>query len=506
MKILHRIGHPISKRRLLISTAGLAMIVLAACQLTYLSPTIEPEPVASSALDTELTTIIETWGLTGDPSVGRNIPSIDDPLAQLGKKLFFTKALGGDQDSACASCHLPTLGGGDALSLSIGTGADDPDLLGPGRTHPSGGPTVPRNAPTTFNVAMWDSVLFHDGRIESLGKTPKASGADGMGIRTPDTEFGVVDPTAGSDLVAAQSRFPVTSPEEMRGFAFEIDNGTQSARYHLAARLGNYGDGAGELEQNNWPAEFETVFGSAPTVQELITEQRIATALAAYERSQTFVDTPWRAYVQGDTNAIDASAKRGALLFYNSVDAGGAGCTSCHIGDFFTDEAFHNLAIPQLGPGKADGSLQDHDFGRFRETGNEDDLFAFRTPSLLNVEVTGPYGHDGAYTTLEGIVRHHLNPTQALEVYDFAQLDPTVQTENCIANTFEALEKLEADQKAGRSQLQPVQLTDAEIGDLVSFLHALTDPCVKDAACLDPWMPSPDEVDPDGLRLMAVTQ
>ena len=134
--------------------------------------------------------LVKTAGLTGDPTTGRTLPSINDPKAQLGKKLFFTKGLGGDSDSACVTCHHPSLGGGDDLSLSIGVGAETPDLLGPGRFHDStaanydGGPTVPRNAPTTFNIAMWDQVLFHDGRVESLGKTVGANGDDGLGIRS----------------------------------------------------------------------------------------------------------------------------------------------------------------------------------------------------------------------------------------------------------------------------------------------------------------------------------
>ena len=64
--------------------------------------------------------IAQVLGYTDDPTSNRILPSINDPKAQLGKKLFFTKGLGGDQDTACASCHHPVLGGGDRLSLSIG--------------------------------------------------------------------------------------------------------------------------------------------------------------------------------------------------------------------------------------------------------------------------------------------------------------------------------------------------------------------------------------------------
>ncbi|WP_308873089.1 hypothetical protein [Thiothrix subterranea] len=51
----------------------------------------------------------------------------------------------------------------------------------------------------------------------------------------------------------------------------------------------------------------------------LITEQTIAAALAEYQRSQVFVNTPWKQYVQGELAAISASAKRGAVLFFGNV-------------------------------------------------------------------------------------------------------------------------------------------------------------------------------------------
>ncbi|MFV9673123.1 MAG: hypothetical protein ACNYZH_07845, partial [Acidimicrobiia bacterium] len=54
-------------------------------------------------LDAQLRDAIEAHGLTGDPSIGRDLPDIEDPLAQLGMKLFYTKGLGGQQDSACVT-------------------------------------------------------------------------------------------------------------------------------------------------------------------------------------------------------------------------------------------------------------------------------------------------------------------------------------------------------------------------------------------------------------------
>ena len=446
-----------------------------------------------------LLSLVKAAGLTGDPSTDRTLPSINDPKAQLGMQLFFTKGMGGDSDSACVTCHHPSLGGGDNLSLSIGVGAEIPDLLGPGRFHNStatnydGGPTVPRNAPTTFNIAIWDQALFHDGRVESLGKTPGANGDDGLGIRTPDSDFGVADPNAGATLAAAQSRFPVTSAEEMRGFIFEADNSNDAVRTSLVDKLTDAGD---------WEAEFSAVFGDP-----MITYDRIAEAIAEYERSQIFVNSPWKAFLKGDKNAISESAKRGAVKFFTSIEAGGANCVSCHSGDFFTDEQYHVLATPQIGRGKGDdnGVLSNDDFGRFRETGVAADKYRFRTPTLLNVEATGPWGHAGAYTSLEGIVRHMLNPAEAIANYDFSQLAPNIQAADMLLNTQFALDQLEANRASNVSDVhRDVVFTDDDVADLVDFLKTLTDPCVKDRGCLAPWIPDAAEADPDGLQLHAI--
>ncbi|MCK5771133.1 cytochrome c peroxidase [Algiphilus sp.] len=461
-----------------------------------------------SSVDAALHAEIQARGLSGDPGAGRQLPGIDDPLAQLGMQLFFSKALGGDSDAACVSCHHPMLGGGDDLSLSIGVGAVDPDLLGPGRRHPGAQPTVPRNAPTTFNTALWDQYLFLDGRVESLGKEAGMAGR-GSGIRTPDVALGSADPAAGIDLLAAQARFPVTSMEEMRGEHFEASGNNADVRRHLAERLGGYGNAQAELPGSQWLTAFRAAFGSDEPAESLITYANIAEALAAYQRSQTFVATPWRDYVQGDTSALDDQQKRGALVFFRAPEAGGAGCASCHSGDFFTDEDFHNIAMPQIGPGKGDDG--DGDFGRYRETGIAAERFAFRTPTLLNVAVTGPFGHAGAYDSLRETVLHHLDAHSAVAAFDFGlgQLDQFEGNGEQLyprarAHTEAALAHLDAARASGDTKLPTVSLTDRDVDALVAFLEALTDPCVLDRQCMAAWIPGDASPDPDGQRLTAV--
>ena len=459
----------------------------------------------SSSTNNELKDIITTNNLTGSPFRGIEMPKITDDKAQLGMHLFFSKSLGADRDSACVTCHHPMLGGGDNLSLPIGVGAEKPNLLGEGRlhsataTHYDAGPTVPRNAPTTFNLGAWKHSLFHDGRIERI---PKAHGS----ISTPDSGFSVVDPLATDNLSSAQSRFPITAPEEMKGFNHN-DKNNQQIREYVASRVGGYGEGKGELKDTNyWLTKFRKALDKpAGTADELITEQNIAMLLGEYENSQVFDNTPWKEYIEGTNGALSGDEKIGALLFFNSIEEGGANCASCHKGDFFSDEQFHNIAMLQMGRGKGDGLDKIEDFGRFRVTGNEQDKYLFRTPTLLNVEVTGPWGHDGGYTTLENMVKHHLNAKEAINSYDETQLSQEgIQNLNSMEeNTLKALAKLEKDRESKDVVLRDVNLSDVEVKQLVSFLKTLTDPCVKDETCLQKWVPILN-ADPNGDQLDAV--
>lgn len=298
----------------------------------------------------------------------------------------------------------------------------------------------------------------------------------------------------------------MTSAEEMKNFGFLADTTNAEVREFLQQRIGAYGTPpGGALAVNEWLTEFQTAFNDTDSsAEELVTIENITRAIAAYERSQVFVETPWKTYVQGDDAAISDSAKQGALVFFRSVDEGGADCASCHSGDFFTDEGFHVVGMPQIGRGKGDGTFGDDDFGRFRETGEEQDKYAFRTPTLLNTTATGPWGHAGGYTTLANAVRHHLNPQSALDNFDWTQLSPNIQASNMVGNTQLAIDKLQTNRAEGLPSLQNVDLDDQQFDDLMAFLATLTDPCVEDRACLSQWILDAEDANPDGLRVNAV--
>lgn len=132
--------------------------------------------------------------------------------------------------------------------------------------------------------------------------------------------------------------------------------------------------------------QFRAVFGTEVNLQ------GIAEAIAAYERTVVSTDSAFDKYVSGDITAMDEAAVRGMALF-----KGKARCILCHNGPNFTDNQFHNLGVPQVGPMK-------EDLGRFYVTRQEQDKGAFKTPTLRSIAETAPYMHDGAFKTLEEVV------------------------------------------------------------------------------------------------------
>ena len=162
-------------------------------------------------------------------------------------------------------------------------------------------------------------------------------------------------------------------------------------------------------------------------------------------------------------------------LFY-----GKANCASCHSGAFQTDLKFHAIAMPQIGPGKGDnfdGYSDGHDdFGRERVTGVGADRLKFRTPPLRNVALTAPYGHSGAYDTLEAVIRHHLDPVAGITDYDSSQLTLPARDDLVIIDHVVPDDPARVAMIADHNELEPIDLKEKDVADLVEFMHALTDP------------------------------
>jgi cytochrome c peroxidase len=201
-----------------------------------------------------------------------------------------------------------------------------------------------------------------------------------------------------------------------------------------------------------------------------VTMVEIAEALSAFINAEwRSYDAPFDEYIAGNSNALTPPQKRGLDLFYNK-----ANCASCHSGQLFTDHDFHALALPPFGPGRTRRfDPFTRDVGRMGETDLLEDAYRFRTPSIRNVTLTAPYGHNGAYATLEGIIRHHLTPLESLQQWDPKQANlpdvPWVSQIDYLVHD----DKREMARIKAHVDIKPVALEDDEIDDLLDFLTAL---------------------------------
>ncbi len=108
------------------------------------------------------------------------------------------------------------------------------------------------------------------------------------------------------------------------------------------------------------------------------------------------------------------------------------------------------------------------------ETNLPQDAYKFRTPSLRNVALTAPYGHNGAYPTLAEIIRHHTDPARTRAAWTPAQANLPDVPWLAAADFAIRQDKLEMARQTAAIDLRPIALTEAEIADLVAFLNALT--------------------------------
>jgi len=160
-------------------------------------------------------------------------------------------------------------------------------------------------------------------------------------------------------------------------------------------------------------------------------------ALSEYERTLLCNDTDYDRFAAGDKAALDEAERRGLDVFL-----GKAGCASCHAPPFFSSAmgvpggVYHNVGIGTAGKAEADV-----DVGRMKVSKAEADWAAFKPPSLRNVRKSAPYFHDGSVATLEEAVR--LMAAGGI------------------------------DNKNKSKLLVKVDLSDAELADLVAFLGAL---------------------------------
>ena len=394
----------------------------------------------------------------------------DVAKVELGQQLFFDKILSGNLNISCATCHHPFAGTGDGLALPVGEGG-----RGLGVTRDTGVGTdavherVPRNAPALFNLGTREFTrLFHDGRVQPDTSMPS-------GIESP---AGFDLPQGLDNVLAAQAMFPVTSGTEMAGQAGENPVADAAAAGDLAGPDGVWAQLAERLRGiDDYVAQFVDVFNDVQSAAD-IRFTHAANAIAAFEAVQWRADeSPFDRFLRGERGAMSASAIAGMRVFHSPRKGD---CASCHSGVFQTDHSFRAIAIPQVGPGKGDGESGFEDFGRERVTGAPSDRYRFRVPSLRNVAQTAPYGHSGAFDTLDAMLRHHLDAVSSLYSYDASQVALPSRPDLDALDLQAMSDPQVVASIAAATELPPVSLTEREIGQLVDFLHALTDPAMLD--------------------------
>jgi cytochrome c peroxidase len=214
-----------------------------------------------------------------------------------------------------------------------------------------------------------------------------------------------------------------------------------------------------------------------------------ARAIAAFERAElTRASSRFDRYLARVDGALTVSEKQGAMLFFTT-----AGCAQCHNGPLLGGQSFANTGVPQIGPGRGSAAPLDVGADWFFAGPNAQPQFVFRVAPLRSVALTAPYMHDGAYPTLEAVVRHYNDVPKALATYDVTQVAPAFRASyHGDAATIKALlSSLDA-----RLQ-QPLGLSEDELKTLVAFLQSLTDPSARDMSSVIPssvpsGLPVPD--------------
>lgn len=297
------------------------------------------------------------------------IDPIDNPRTPekvaLGRMLFWDPVLSGNKDMACVTCHHPDKGYTDRIDLSLGVGGHG---LGENRT---GGFLIKRNAPTILNTAF-------NGITES-------------GDYDPANTAMFWDNRASS--LEEQSLGPIKDMKEMRGDAYPAELAIDS----VSARLANI-------------PEYVNMFNASFDDGTVINGDKIAKAIAAFERTLIAPNSRFDQYARGDESALTAEEIRGFNAFNQ------ANCAACHSGPMFSDFELHDIGVPD------NPKLAEIDTGVDGK---------FRTPTLRNLTETGPFMHNGMFITLRDAVqfynRFERNDEDAEQVnFDGDLIDPLV--------------------------------------------------------------------------------
>ena len=351
--------------------------------------------VSASDLDLKLSVIKELYELSPKDCADIRFKDASEDEVQLGKLLFESTALSGNDEIACINCHLEEFSITDGLPLAIGVNG-----MGEGMDRMSHGmgAIVPRNAISLIGVGHKSfERFFWDGKVEQ--------GADGNIYSQLGTDLS----NKFDNALAVAAVMPLLERDELIGtsgrgneISRAVDEKLYTDKFNAVSEVivERFMSNSFDTEKIN---QLATNIGI--TQMDLIEIGNHIGAFIAneFQCSQSQFDR----YLDGNEE-LSESQKRGAITFY-----GEGRCASCHSGDFFSNNSFHSIGIYQ---GKFGPHSRHRDLGRGGVTFRMEDLYKFRTPTLTNIKNTAPYGHNGIFETLEDVVIQHFNP-----VYIFSE-------------------------------------------------------------------------------------
>jgi cytochrome c peroxidase len=353
-----------------------------------------------------------------------NIPQ--DPLnpiteskVKLGKMLYHETGMTVSLDSdmhedtfSCASCHNAQSGFKSGIKQGVGDGgvgfasnrfAMNPDIAD----------VQPVSSPTTMNVAYQEAMLWN--------------GQFGNQID------GTVNVGIDESILSTEGTPKVHNAKQWSGIEVQA-----------IAGLGVHRLNTGE----------DSPIATVPEYQELVAEigeddllVAAALAIAAYERTILSSRSPFQSFVKGDTNALGHAEVNGAKLFF-----GKAGCGACHNGPALSSPQFATESEMFMAIGFGDLDMNEGIVGEVSDavrkgrggfTGEEEDMYAFKVPSLYNLTDTNVFGHGSTFTSVREVVEYKNAAVPQADIPE-EYLD---------------------------SRFVPLNLTPKEVDELVSFLE-----------------------------------
>lgn len=363
---------------------------------------------------------------------------------ELGRRLFMDTNLSGNRNISCMTCHHPMTGTSDGLALSQ---TEDRKRV------------LRRNAQSLYNIGdPQNKFMFWDGRVH-YNSAKKV-------FTTPEASFNGPTPLSSEitsvmqSALSAQSIFPIVNSDEMKGQPG--DNEIANAKSDLESW-----DLVVKRLTSDPRGNYNEFFNRAYPGVKKVNIGHVGEAMGAF-MAETFTSngSPFNRYAAGEATALTPQQKRGLQVFMSS------NCIACHSGPTLGNNSFFtSVGVPFYG---AKPFAQDR--GRAEVSNEKFRTYFFRTPSLINIGLTAPYMHNGAFKTLREVINHYNDIDTSITTFDISKRRTEFPVEVEVLNSPADLNALRASIQAG-FLISGLGLSKSSMDDLEVFLkEALTDP------------------------------